>query len=187
MYSPEERKVIYGHVCREIANGRSLRRICDQDEIIEGGIKLPTIETIRVWLLEEQEFSAQYMRARLEQADYFADEVVDIADEAVAVPAGMEGKDETTIDIARRSEMERRRQRIDARKWRAAQLKPKVYGNRTIMQGDDEAPPIRMQSDLGESDKRDLARWMAAVLIQAGLADSGAELGGMLEDDGAEA
>jgi len=51
-----------------------------------------------------------YARAREDQADWHADEIVAIAD--------------TETDAAKA------RNRIDARKWKAAKLKPKVYGDR---------------------------------------------------------
>jgi hypothetical protein len=66
------------------------------------------------WLANEDnaEFRDQYARAREAQADKYADELVDIADE---------GKSEDANII---------RLRMDARKWAASKLAPKKYGER---------------------------------------------------------
>lgn len=102
-YSPEEAAIIKDRVCLEIAEGKSLRSICEADD-------MPSAETIRVWLLDDAQFSAQYARAREEQADYYADEIIEIAD---------------TEDDPNKA-----RVRIDARKWKASKMQPKKYGDK---------------------------------------------------------
>jgi hypothetical protein len=102
-YSPEQVATAKERVCKEIADGKSLRAICAADD-------MPSVETVRVWLIEDGEFSVQYARAREEQADYYADEIIDIADAA---------KD---ANLARLQ--------IDARKWKASKLQPKKYGDK---------------------------------------------------------
>ena len=102
-YSVKQTAEIKSRVCLEITEGKSLRSICDADD-------MPSAETIRVWLIEDGEFSAQYARAREEQADFYADEIIDIADTA---------KD---ANLARLQ--------IDARKWKASKLQPKKYGDK---------------------------------------------------------
>ena len=57
------------------------------------------------------------MRAREEQADYFADACIEIADASV-------GMDAAGVAAARI--------RIEARKWRASVLKPRVYGTKIV-------------------------------------------------------
>lgn len=121
MYSQEERKAIYDRICTGIANGQSLRSLC------EG--RSPSIDTIRVWLQEDNAFSAQYARAREEQADYYADEIIEISDTE---------KDPAVA-----------RNRMDARKWKASKLKPKVYGDRLAhVGGDKDDNPIRQEVTL---------------------------------------
>jgi len=39
----------------------------------------PHLHTLRVWLRDKPEFTAQYARAREEQADFHADEIIEIA------------------------------------------------------------------------------------------------------------
>ena len=70
-------------ICAELADGKSLRKICEADD-------LPSRETVRLWLLDAEEngqdsryygFFGQYVRAREEQADHYADEIIEIADQ----------------------------------------------------------------------------------------------------------
>lgn len=107
-YSKDQKTDIYSRVCTAIASGMSLRKICEAPD-------MPSIDTIRVWLIEDAEFSAQYARAREEQADFYADEIVTIADTE--------------------EDPNRARVRIDARKWTAGKLKPKVYGEKVDLTG----------------------------------------------------
>jgi hypothetical protein len=107
-YSPEEIATHKAAILELIAAGKSLRAICD-------GEGMPSRETVRVWLTEDDEFSGHYARAREEQADYLADEIVDIAD--------------TEEDAAKA------RNRIQARQWKAGKLAPKKYGDRVAIDG----------------------------------------------------
>ncbi len=77
-----------------------------------------------------------YARAREDQADTLADEIVAIADEPAA------GKKTTTkangdVETVEGDMIEHRRLRVDARKWTAAKLKPKKYGERQALTGPD--------------------------------------------------
>lgn len=97
-----------GRICSLIAEGHSLRAI--------GRMKdMPSAEAVREWLTKDEVFAAQYVRAREEQADHYADEIVAMADEAI-------GKDA--------AEVAARRLAVDARKWVASKLKPKKYGDK---------------------------------------------------------
>ena len=72
---------------------------------------MPTAQCVRNWLVDKPEFVAKYTRAREDQAEYYADEMVEIADSA----------DKDTANAAR--------VRVDTRKWIAAKLRPKKYGD----------------------------------------------------------
>lgn len=109
-YSAEQKEEMQAHICTEIARGRSLKSILDNDP------GMPSRPTVTGWILNDDGFSANYTRAREAQADFYADEIADIADT------------ETDANKAR--------VRIDARKWAAGKLKPKVYGDRLHLDGD---------------------------------------------------
>ena len=63
-------------ICYRLSMGESARQICRSDQ-------MPSLSTLMKWLTEtdKKEFSEQYARARDCQADFYADEIVDIADE----------------------------------------------------------------------------------------------------------
>lgn len=94
---------IADEICARIAAGESLRGLCTDAH-------LPSEDTVRRWLRDNEKFQGQYRRAREDQADTFADEIVGIADT------------EEDPNVAR--------VRIDARKWAAGKLRPKVYGDK---------------------------------------------------------
>jgi len=155
-YSDEERKAIYAKVCRGIAAGMSIGRILRSDD------SLPSKDTIFNWLMEDKNFSDQYARARTARADARSERIDDLTDE---VKAG-------TLDPAAARVI------IDAEKWQAGKENAKRYGDRHVVQGDDEAPPVRTSSTIDERDKRDLARWIAATLTQgANAANKDADAG----------
>ncbi len=117
-------------ICERIADGESLRDIC-------AGEDMPNKATVFRWLGKHQEFSDQYARAREEQAESFADEMVAIADEQVTmVRADKHGTkadddDGNTEVIFDATAVARNRLRVDTRKWVASKLKPKKYGDKS--------------------------------------------------------
>lgn len=93
-------------ICQQLANGKSLNEILKNPE-------MPGYATITAWLRDDPLFQAKYAQAREDQADKLAAEIVEIADTA---------KDSDSAAAAR--------VRVDARKWVASKLKPKVYGDK---------------------------------------------------------
>lgn len=93
-------------LCERIAMGESLRAICRGDD-------MPAKTTVMRWLQSDEhlEFRDQYARAREAQADYYFDAIIEIADD-------------DTVDVNRSRLM------VDARKWAAGKLRPKVYGEK---------------------------------------------------------
>lgn len=116
-------------ICERLADGESLRTICAAES-------MPKRSTVFRWLASNQEFRDQYARAREAQADALADEILDIADEAgTMVRADKHGTkaddgDGNTEVVFDPTAVARNRLRVDARKWVAAKLKPKAYGEK---------------------------------------------------------
>lgn len=102
-------------ICGRLAMGESLVSVCKDPA-------MPGYDTVRRWLRDDEEFQGRYVRAREDQADYLADEIIGIADGD--------------------SDPQDKRVRVDARKWVAGKLRPKVYGDRSSMEltGKDGAP-----------------------------------------------
>jgi len=115
-------------ICIRIAEGESLNRILKEQG-------MPAQSSVYEWLLRHPEFAEKYTRAREEQADTLADEIIDIADES---PETVEVRDKegNVLDIKIDSGyVSYQKQRIEARKWTAMKLKPRKYGDRVALEG----------------------------------------------------
>ena len=102
-----DKQAIMDEICLRLVDGESLRKICRDDH-------MPSPALICKWLANDEngELREQYARAKAEQADTIFQEVLDIADNAT----------NEDVQVARLQ--------IDARKWMAGKLKPKVYGDK---------------------------------------------------------
>lgn len=116
-------------ICERLADGESLRAICKDDD-------MPARSTVFRWLSLEEGFSDLYARAKEEAAELFAEEIVEIADEeCTMVRAEKHGAKPDTDDglvevVFDSTAVARNRLRVDARKWVAAKLKPRKYGDK---------------------------------------------------------
>ena len=131
---PVMTREIEDDICKQIAEGKSLVRILKSDP------KFPDYSTVTRHLMAtkgiEGGFCIKYAQAREIQADYMADEIIDIADDGANDSyVDEEGKVKVDYDHIQRSKL-----RVDARKWVASKLKPKRYGDSTTIKGDSEAP-----------------------------------------------
>lgn len=95
---------LFDEILERLAQGDTLK-------YITGRPKYPTAHTWRKWLGEYPERQAAAQLARELGAEMLADEIIDIAD--------------NEDDSAKARNM------IEARKWRAATIKPTTYGNKT--------------------------------------------------------
>jgi hypothetical protein len=118
-------------ICTLIAQGRSLNSLAK----MEG---MPDISTVYRWIAEHQAFREMYTKAREDQADTLADEILNISDEEPMQVIRTE--DGGSIERLDSAGINRNRLRVDARKWVAAKLKPRKYGDRTTLAGDAENP-----------------------------------------------
>ena len=111
-------------ICERLADGESLKSICSAED-------MPSKSSVYLWLTNKPGFLDMYTRAREDQADTLADEIIDIADDAsrdtILRPVGEDGE---TIEVQNPEWINRSRLRVDARKWVAAKLKPKKYGDK---------------------------------------------------------
>lgn len=104
---------------------------------------MPQKRTVLKWLEEREDFRTQYARAREEQADHLAEEIVEIADEDPALAFAAERRDGgEEVEVARvdSAAVAHQRLRIDARKWFASKVAPKKYGDKLELAGDKDRP-----------------------------------------------
>lgn len=114
---------LFDQICERIADGESLRAICASDG-------MPSKANVFRWLSANKDAADQYARAREAQADAIFDEILDIADDAQNdwMMRNRGGEDECYQ--LNGEHIQRSRLRIDARKWMAGKLRPKVYGDK---------------------------------------------------------
>ncbi len=120
-------------ICDRIALGHKIIDICKEHG-------MPHRASVYLWLGKHQEFSDMYVRAREQRAELYAEEIVDIADNE--------------------ADPNKARVRIDARKWAAAKLNQKVYGDKVTLDGN-----LRTQIDDSQLESR-----LAVLFRKAGIA-----------------
>jgi hypothetical protein len=108
-------QAIADEICERILEGESLRHVCAENA-------MPNRSTVLRWLDENEDFAAKYARARELQGDYMDDLILEAAAETDSENAPAQ------------------RVRIDAYKWRASKLKPKRYGDKTLVGSDPDNP-----------------------------------------------
>ena len=111
-------------LCAELAMGRSLRSVCEADD-------MPSAVTVFAWMRTNEEFLKQYARAKEESADAMSDEILDIADD---------GTNDWVLRrggyVVDREATERSKLRVDTRKWIMSKMKPKKYGDKLDVTSD---------------------------------------------------
>jgi hypothetical protein len=116
-------------ICIRIAEGESLNRILKEQG-------MPAQSAVYEWLLRHPEFAEMYTRAREEQADTLADEIIDIADEQPEIIAVIDKRTGELIEHKLDGAfLQWQKNRIEARKWTAMKLKPRKYGDRVALEG----------------------------------------------------
>lgn len=129
-------------ICRRIAEGQGLREIGRA----EG---MPSKTTVMRWLADETRegwarFRDRYAQARMEQADHYAEEILEIADDATN--DWMERRQgEETVEVVNHEHIQRSRLRVDSRKWLMSKLAPKKYGEKLEVGGTGSGGAIQVQ------------------------------------------
>ena len=95
-------------ICERVAQGRSVASVARDED-------MPCHMTIWRWMNSDEAFCERYARAVQARAMAHADRIDDLAEQAV--------RGEIPADVARVA--------IDAKKWTASRLLPKLYGDRT--------------------------------------------------------
>ena len=115
------RPVVFGidnpcwfEICKQISEGKSLSTALKSDG-------MPSYRAALMMLQNNLDFRAMYEKAIESRADRLAEEILELADESM--PSGLEGAQASAW-------VQQKRLQVDARKWVAAKLKPKVYGER---------------------------------------------------------
>lgn len=136
-----DRVAVFKQICKELAQtSMGITYICNADN------ELPVPSTVFLWLSIEQDkngatpLSDRYARAKEAQADYLAEEIIAIADDGSNDYMEKVNKDGSTYETLNTEHVQRSRLRIDTRRWVAAKLRPKKYGDKLELSGDPERP-----------------------------------------------
>lgn len=106
--------------CEAIAEGnKSIRAVCK----LAG---MPSKATVFRWLRDHPKFLEMYEQAKDEQADTYVDEIVEIADKC----------------RASKSAIQKARLQIYAREVAAAKMRPKKYGSKMQLTGNEGGPVV---------------------------------------------
>ena len=92
-------------ICGMVMAGMPLVRICELEH-------MPEPRTVYRWFREHELFCQNYTMAKEDQADYFVEDILQIA------------------DMAKPDDVQVARLRVDTRKWAASKYKPKKYGDK---------------------------------------------------------
>jgi hypothetical protein len=85
------------------------------------GEGMPSYHSVMLMLRKNTEFREMYEKAIEDRADRLAEEILELADEPM--PAHLEGPMASAW-------VQHKRMQVDARKWIASKLKPRMYGDR---------------------------------------------------------
>lgn len=127
-------------ICQRIANGASGVEICKDPE-------MPDWPTIARWVRTRADFKTLYREARELQAEYWADEIVPIADDASNDYMARQDRSGATVQAFNREGFERSRLRVQSRQWLVARLLRQIYGDRLGLTGGDGEGPIGVKTE----------------------------------------
>lgn len=155
-------------ICRRIAEGESLRSICRDDG-------MPSVSTVMLWALSMPQFSEQYTRARELQAEVHIDEIIDIADDGHN-DYMLKNHGDNVAWVENGEALRRSQIRIEARKWTAAKLLPKKYGDRIKV--DTERDLLTAMDGMSEDELKLIAEIAARRATRTHFQSGAAEAGG---------
>lgn len=143
--------------CDYVAAGGHMAGFCR-----ERGLKYNAVD---YWICGSNSRMEMYARAKELRADVLADEIVSISDEST-VETRYEGENVRLVLDA--TAVARNRLRVDARKWVASKLRPRIYGDKTTQEiVGDRGGPIQLASlDLKGLSDAELAT-LSALLAKA--------------------
>jgi hypothetical protein len=107
-------------ICERLSNGETGASVCRDP-------KMPTWAVLQRWRRKHTDFDHRYRIAREACCEYYADDIVDIADD---------GRNDYVVrtdgrKVFDREAFERSRLRVDTRKWTVSKILRHVYGDKS--------------------------------------------------------
>jgi hypothetical protein len=109
----------FRYVLKRVGSGVSIRGACR--ELRSKGERAPSVQSFLRWCEKSPERMEQYARAKRLGTEALVDEINDILDQA-----GNGASDPAMLN----AQVQKARARVDARKWAASKLLPKLYGDK---------------------------------------------------------
>ncbi len=130
-------------ICEEISQGKSLRRICEDED-------MPSGVTIFSWIRKFPEFLKQYTRATEERTESQQEDLLELGDEAIKLA-------QTVNEKASSAVVQAVKLKADNMKWSMSKMKPKKYGDKLDMTTNGKDLPIPLLNVLHNhnGDKKD--------------------------------
>lgn len=119
-------------ICAEIAIGRSLRSICEDDG-------MPDLTTVYEWLRVQSGFSQQYAIATDERTETQQEMLIEMGDKAIEHAEEADPKAAGAVVSAYKL-------KADNLKWSMSKMKPKKYGDKLDLTSDGKALPTPIYS-----------------------------------------
>lgn len=121
--SPRYSHELSERICERVANGETATAICRE----EG---MPTWAELGRWRRENEDFARRFQIAREQGCEFWADDTIDIADDATNDYVTRLTKS-GPVQVFNREHFERSRLRVDTRKWFASKMLRHVFGERS--------------------------------------------------------
>lgn len=112
-------------ICLKMAvNSVSIQKLCKRFP------HWPCFQTIYEWRIKVPSFGEMYLRAKQNQIELLVDEILDISDDSThdtIIKSNTKGDE---YECANSEWINRSKLRVDSRKWLAAKLAPRIYGEK---------------------------------------------------------
>lgn len=129
-YSKQQKDELFDKIILRLQAGEAVRNILKDPD-------MPGTETFYRWIESSKIMSKRYARACEDRAEAIFEEIIEIADDGTNDYMTVK-KGDITYNVENKEVVNRSRLRVDARKWIAAKLNPKKYGDKIDITSDNE-------------------------------------------------
>jgi len=109
-------------ICERMSEGEVLKQILRDEH-------MPDRKTVMNWLRARPEFDAEYIRAREQMMDVWAEEVVEISEDGTNDWMERELAAGRIVTVTNNEAVARSKLRVDSRRWLLSKLRPETYGD----------------------------------------------------------
>ena len=115
------------------------------------------------WLREKPELQRQYANARDDLMEYWASDIIEIADDGSLDTIQGTNKHGDEVTLPNHANVQRDKLRIDARKWTLSKLQPRLYGDRV---GVEVSGEVQHTVDITSLSAREKMRRLALFMLE---------------------